>query len=57
MAALMTTGTISFDAMLELLQVDGHFNWNQWWLDAIAPQPHEPDASEVDVAVISSDGI
>ena len=49
-AAAITMGTISFTAMWAVAMGPAHFNWNHSGPEKLkAPQPHEPDASDVSV--------
>ena len=47
MATAITTGTISFTAIYWWHQDDGHSTWNKHAESMTAPQPHDPDASDV----------
>lgn len=47
MAAAITTGTISLADIWRACHEGGHSTWNHCAESLTAPQPHEPDASEV----------
>ena len=57
-AAATTTGTISLAAMLIELHDSGHCTWNHSWggKDRMAPHPHLPDASDMQVREGDSGG-